>query len=162
MNVKEEPVSNTVSASSVGGVGMPSGMMGSAASSGVSTTGFASMEFQTRSKCFMWMQKLREKGEKKEYHGDLKRNEAAVDGFSRFYRWWANRELNVLLDDAKITINFDECHWITFCWLFLIIEMLATLITGEGNSEFDWNACTFVNSLSKKQHTHQVASSCYT
>ncbi|XP_011333872.1 forkhead box protein I2 isoform X2 [Ooceraea biroi] len=53
VNVKEEPVSNTVSTSGVGGVGMPSGMMGSAASSGVSTTGFAPMEFQTRSKCFM-------------------------------------------------------------------------------------------------------------
>ncbi|XP_014474333.1 PREDICTED: fork head domain transcription factor slp1-like isoform X2 [Dinoponera quadriceps] len=53
VNVKEEPGSNAVSASGVGGVGVPSGMMGSAASSGVSTTGFAPVEFQTRSKCFM-------------------------------------------------------------------------------------------------------------
>lgn len=61
VNVKEEPGTNTVSTSgvgvgvgvNVGGVGVPSGMMGSATSSGVSTTGFAPMEFQTRSKCFM-------------------------------------------------------------------------------------------------------------
>lgn len=55
VNVKEEPGSNTVSTSGVGvgGVSVPSGMMGSAASSGVSTTGFAPVEFQTRSKCFM-------------------------------------------------------------------------------------------------------------
>lgn len=53
VNVKEEPGSNVVSTSSVGTVGVPSGMMSSAVSSGVSTTGFAPMEFQTRSKCFM-------------------------------------------------------------------------------------------------------------
>ncbi|KYQ48495.1 Forkhead box protein L2, partial [Trachymyrmex zeteki] len=59
VNVKEEPGTNTVSTSGVGvggvgvGVGVPSGMMASAASSGVSTTGFPPMEFQTRSKCFM-------------------------------------------------------------------------------------------------------------
>lgn len=53
VNVKEEPGSNAVSTSGVAGVGIPSGMMGSAASSGVSTTGFAPVEFQTRSKCFM-------------------------------------------------------------------------------------------------------------
>ncbi|KAL0106377.1 hypothetical protein PUN28_016241 [Cardiocondyla obscurior] len=63
VNVKEEPGTNTVSTSGVGvgvggvgvgvGVGVPSGMMSSTASSGVSTTGFAPMEFQTRSKCFM-------------------------------------------------------------------------------------------------------------
>ncbi|XP_011175843.1 forkhead box protein D1 isoform X3 [Solenopsis invicta] len=61
VNVKEEPGTNTVSTSGVGvgvgvgvgGVGVPSGMMSTAASSGVSTTGFAPMEFQTRSKCFM-------------------------------------------------------------------------------------------------------------
>ncbi|XP_071638844.1 uncharacterized protein [Temnothorax longispinosus] len=58
VNVKEEPGTNAVSTSvgvgvGVGGVGVPSGMMGSATSSGVSTTGFAPMEFQTRSKCFM-------------------------------------------------------------------------------------------------------------
>ncbi|XP_020277951.1 forkhead box protein D1-like isoform X2 [Pseudomyrmex gracilis] len=53
VNVKEEPGTNTVSTGSVGGVGMPSGMMGSTGSSSVSTTGFAPMEFQTRSKCFM-------------------------------------------------------------------------------------------------------------
>lgn len=63
VNVKEEPGTNTVSTSGVGvgvgvgvgsvGVGVPSGMMGSATSTGVSTTGFAPMEFQTRSKCFM-------------------------------------------------------------------------------------------------------------
>ncbi|XP_011256673.1 forkhead box protein L2 isoform X4 [Camponotus floridanus] len=53
VNVKEEPGTNTVSTSGVGSVGVPSGMMSSAVSSGVSTTGFAPMEFQTRSKCFM-------------------------------------------------------------------------------------------------------------
>ncbi|XP_011864695.1 PREDICTED: forkhead box protein I1-A-like isoform X2 [Vollenhovia emeryi] len=53
--VKEEPGTNTVSTSGVGvgGIGVPSGMMGSATSSGVSTTGFVPVEFQTRSKCFM-------------------------------------------------------------------------------------------------------------
>ncbi|XP_072761759.1 uncharacterized protein [Anoplolepis gracilipes] len=53
VNVKEEPGANVVSTSSVGSVGVPSGMMTSTVSSGVSTTGFAPMEFQTRSKCFM-------------------------------------------------------------------------------------------------------------
>ncbi|XP_050453613.1 forkhead box protein E1-like isoform X4 [Cataglyphis hispanica] len=53
VNVKEEPGTNVVSTSSVGSVGVPSSMMSSAVSSGVSTTGFAPMEFQTRSKCFM-------------------------------------------------------------------------------------------------------------
>jgi len=55
VNVKEEPGTNNVSTSvGVGSVGVPSGMMSSAASSSVSTTGFAPMEFQTtRSKCFM-------------------------------------------------------------------------------------------------------------
>ncbi|XP_012226154.1 forkhead box protein I1-like isoform X2 [Linepithema humile] len=53
VNVKEEPGTNAVSTGGVGGVGVPSGMMGTAATSGVSATGFAPMEFQTRSKCFM-------------------------------------------------------------------------------------------------------------
>lgn len=57
VNVKEEPGTNAVSTSGVGvgvgGVSVSAGMMGPAASSGVSTTGFAPMEFQTRSKCFM-------------------------------------------------------------------------------------------------------------
>ncbi|KAG7212274.1 hypothetical protein KM043_012602 [Ampulex compressa] len=56
VNVKEEPGSATVSSTSVGGVGgvgVPSSMMGSTAPSSVSTTGFAPMEFQARSKCFM-------------------------------------------------------------------------------------------------------------
>nr|XP_012138797.1 PREDICTED: forkhead box protein D1-like isoform X3 [Megachile rotundata] len=52
VNVKEEPGSVTVSSTSVGGV-VPSGMMGSTTPTGVSTTGFSPMEFQSRSKCFM-------------------------------------------------------------------------------------------------------------
>ncbi|XP_076168256.1 uncharacterized protein LOC143147155 isoform X2 [Ptiloglossa arizonensis] len=50
VTVKEEP--GTVAVSSTG-VGVSSGMMGSTGSAGVSTTGFAPMEFQPRSKCFM-------------------------------------------------------------------------------------------------------------
>ncbi|CAK9827024.1 Forkhead box protein L2 [Anthophora retusa] len=53
VNVKEEPGSVAVSSTSVTGVGVPSGMMGSSTTAGVSTTGFAPMEFQSRSKCFM-------------------------------------------------------------------------------------------------------------
>ncbi|XP_016918356.1 forkhead box protein I1-like isoform X4 [Apis cerana] len=53
VNVKEEPGTVAVSSTSVGSVGVPSGMMGSTTPSGVSTTGFAPMEFQSRSKCFM-------------------------------------------------------------------------------------------------------------
>ncbi|XP_076652228.1 uncharacterized protein LOC143358744 isoform X2 [Halictus rubicundus] len=53
VNVKEEPGSVAVSTSGVTGVGVPSAMMGSSPTTGVSTTGFAPMEFQTRSKCFM-------------------------------------------------------------------------------------------------------------
>ncbi|KZC09224.1 Forkhead box protein L2, partial [Dufourea novaeangliae] len=52
VNVKEEP--GTVAVSSTGvTTGVPSSMMGSTAPTGVSTTGFAPMEFQSRSKCFM-------------------------------------------------------------------------------------------------------------
>ncbi|XP_029050803.2 fork head domain transcription factor slp1-like isoform X3 [Osmia bicornis bicornis] len=53
VNVKEEPGSVTVSSTSVGGVGVPSGMMGTTAPTGVSTAAFSPMEFQSRSKCFM-------------------------------------------------------------------------------------------------------------
>ena len=53
VNVKEEPGTVAVSSTSVGGMGVPSGMMGSTTPTGVSTTGFAPMEFQSRSKCFM-------------------------------------------------------------------------------------------------------------
>ncbi|XP_076300071.1 uncharacterized protein LOC143218634 isoform X3 [Lasioglossum baleicum] len=53
VNVKEEPGSVAVSTSGVTGVGVSSAMMGSSPTTGVSTTGFAPMEFQTRSKCFM-------------------------------------------------------------------------------------------------------------
>ncbi|XP_017881397.1 forkhead box protein D3-B-like isoform X1 [Ceratina calcarata] len=53
VNVKEEPGTVAVSSTSVGGVGVPSGIMGSTAPTGVSSTGFAPMEFQSRSKCFM-------------------------------------------------------------------------------------------------------------
>ncbi|XP_031829779.2 uncharacterized protein LOC116425771 isoform X2 [Nomia melanderi] len=53
VNVKEEPGSVAVSSTGVTGVGVPSGMMGSTAPTGVSTTAFAPMEFQSRSKCFM-------------------------------------------------------------------------------------------------------------
>ncbi|XP_076758161.1 uncharacterized protein LOC143427703 isoform X2 [Xylocopa sonorina] len=53
VNVKEEPGTVGVTSTSVGGVGVPSGMMGSTTPTAVSTTGFAPMEFQTRSKCFM-------------------------------------------------------------------------------------------------------------
>lgn len=53
VNVKEEPGTVAVSSTSVGGVGVPTGMMGSTTPTGVSTTGFAPMEFQSRSKCFM-------------------------------------------------------------------------------------------------------------
>ncbi|XP_029179097.1 forkhead box protein A2-A-like isoform X2 [Nylanderia fulva] len=51
VNVKEEPGTNNVLTSGAGGVS--SGIMSSAVPSSVSTTGFAPMEFQTRSKCFM-------------------------------------------------------------------------------------------------------------
>lgn len=53
VNVKEEPGSTAVSSTSVGGVAVSSGMMGSTPPTGVSTPGFAPMEFQPRSKCFM-------------------------------------------------------------------------------------------------------------
>ena len=53
VNVKEEPGTVSVSSAGIGGVGVASGMMGSTTPTGVSTTGFAPMEFQSRSKCFM-------------------------------------------------------------------------------------------------------------
>nr|XP_033337644.1 forkhead box protein D2-like isoform X2 [Megalopta genalis] len=53
VNVKEEPGSVAVSSTGVTGVGVPSAMMGSSPTTGVSTTSFAPMEFQSRSKCFM-------------------------------------------------------------------------------------------------------------
>ncbi|XP_076631445.1 uncharacterized protein LOC143346826 isoform X2 [Colletes latitarsis] len=53
VTVKEEPGTVAVSSSGVTGVGVSSGIMGSTTSTGVSATGFAPMEFQSRSKCFM-------------------------------------------------------------------------------------------------------------
>ncbi|KAI4480559.1 hypothetical protein M0804_010112 [Polistes exclamans] len=51
VNVKEEPGSTPASTSAVGGV--PPTMMGTTVASSVSAPAFPSVEFQTRSKCFM-------------------------------------------------------------------------------------------------------------
>ncbi|XP_015185513.1 PREDICTED: fork head domain transcription factor slp1-like isoform X2 [Polistes dominula] len=51
VNVKEEPGSTAASTSTVGGV--PPSMMGTTVASSVSAPAFPSVEFQTRSKCFM-------------------------------------------------------------------------------------------------------------
>ncbi|KAL2727247.1 forkhead box protein I1c-like isoform X1, partial [Vespula squamosa] len=51
VNVKEEPGSTTASTSAVGGV--PPTMMGTTVPSSVTAPAFPSVEFQTRSKCFM-------------------------------------------------------------------------------------------------------------
>lgn len=60
LNVKEEPGSSPVGGTStvatMGSVG--SGMVGSTTPSSVSSSGFQSVEFQARSKCYMWIRNL--------------------------------------------------------------------------------------------------------
>lgn len=53
VNVKEEPGSSTMTSSGIGGIGVSSGVVGSTMSTGVSSTGFPSVDFQAHSKCYM-------------------------------------------------------------------------------------------------------------
>ncbi|XP_034942603.1 forkhead box protein D3-A-like [Chelonus insularis] len=53
VNVKEEPGSSAVSSAGLGTISVGSGMVGSSMPSNVTSTGFSSMEFQSRPKCYM-------------------------------------------------------------------------------------------------------------
>ncbi|XP_074097289.1 uncharacterized protein LOC141526273 isoform X1 [Cotesia typhae] len=53
VNVKEEPGSSTVTSGGLGTIGVGSSMVGSPMSANVSSTGFPSMDFQSRPKCYM-------------------------------------------------------------------------------------------------------------
>ncbi|CAD6237408.1 GSCOCG00002296001-RA-CDS [Cotesia congregata] len=53
VNVKEEPGSSTVTSGGLGTIGVGSSMVGSPMSANVSSTGFPSMDFQSRPKCYI-------------------------------------------------------------------------------------------------------------